>query len=326
MEFLNAATEPLVGHRTPPTAKAVVPRRALVAAAMLAVIVGVGLPGGLAVESPPSARNHLAANKGLSSLPLAAQGVVSSALGADSPAYRVSASGGGFAAVSPAQHLGLHFDRSGVSLSSGPGHVRLSLRAVGYGASLRSLGEVAPRVKANRVIYARAGLSEWYANGPLGLEQGFTIPRAPSAHPAGALALSMALSGNAHASLAPGGQSITFSRAGAPVLRYGGLRATDAKGRVLHSWLALSAGRMLLRVDASGARYPLRIDPFFQQGTKLTGSGESGAGLLGYSVALSSDGNTALVGAPHDNTNVGAAWVFTRSGSTWTQQGSKLTG
>ena len=53
---------------------------------------------------------------------------------------------------------------------------------MGYGASLRAVGGVAPRAQANRVSYARAGLSEWYVNGPLGLEQGFTIPRAPSAH------------------------------------------------------------------------------------------------------------------------------------------------
>ena len=80
----------------------------------------------------------------------------------------------------------------------------------------------------------------------------------------------MALSGNAHASLASGGQSITLSRAGGPSLRYSGLSATDARGRVLHSWLSLQAGRLLLRVDARGARYPLRIDPFIQQGEKLT--------------------------------------------------------
>ena len=43
-------------------------------------------------------------------------------------------------------------------------------------------------------------------------------------------------------------------------------------------------------------------------------------------MALSSDGNTALIGGPEDNREVGAAWVFTRSGSTWTQQGGKLTG
>ena len=43
-------------------------------------------------------------------------------------------------------------------------------------------------------------------------------------------------------------------------------------------------------------------------------------------MALSADGNTALIGGPGDNDRVGAAWVFTRSGETWTQQGEKLTG
>ena len=63
-----------------------------------------------------------------------------------------------------------------------------------------------------------------------------------------------------------------------------------------------------------------------QQGSKLTGSGATGAGLFGWNVALSADGNTALVGGPADNGEVGAAWVFTRSGQTWAQQGPKLTG
>ena len=61
-----------------------------------------------------------------------------------------------------------------------------------------------------------------------------------------------------------------------------------------------------------------------QQGPKLTGSGEEGAGEFGASVALSSSGNTALIGGNRDNGGVGAAWVFTRSGSVWTQQGAKL--
>jgi hypothetical protein len=62
-----------------------------------------------------------------------------------------------------------------------------------------------------------------------------------------------------------------------------------------------------------------------QQGSKLTASDETGEAEFGYSGAVSSDGNTALIGGPDDNGDAGAAWVFTRSGSTWTQQGSKLT-
>jgi hypothetical protein len=63
-----------------------------------------------------------------------------------------------------------------------------------------------------------------------------------------------------------------------------------------------------------------------QQGGKVTPKDESGEGEAGASVALSSDGNTALVGGPGDVTAGGAAWAFTRSGSTWSQQGGKLTG
>ena len=59
---------------------------------------------------------------------------------------------------------------------------------------------------------------------------------------------------------------------------------------------------------------------------KLVGSGGVGTPQQGRAVALSADGNTAIVGGYDDNYRVGAAWVFTRSGSTWTQQGSKLVG
>jgi hypothetical protein len=62
-----------------------------------------------------------------------------------------------------------------------------------------------------------------------------------------------------------------------------------------------------------------------QQGPKLTGGEEAGEGRFGVAVALSADGNTALVGGLADNSTRGAAWLFARSGSTWTQQGPKLT-
>jgi hypothetical protein len=61
------------------------------------------------------------------------------------------------------------------------------------------------------------------------------------------------------------------------------------------------------------------------QQAKLVGTGGSSS-EQGWSVALSADGNTALVGGPQDDGNVGAAWAWTRSGNTWTQQGSKLVG
>src|SRR5262249_6530347 len=63
-----------------------------------------------------------------------------------------------------------------------------------------------------------------------------------------------------------------------------------------------------------------------QQGNKLVGSGAVGGALQGFSVALSGDGNTTVVGGNADNSNAGAAWVFTRSDGVWSQQGCKLVG
>lgn len=66
--------------------------------------------------------------------------------------------------------------------------------------------------------------------------------------------------------------------------------------------------------------------PGTQQGAKLVGTGAVGAAYQGWSLSLSADGNTLAVGGREDNTTSGATWIFTRSGSTWTQQGSKLVG
>jgi uncharacterized protein (TIGR03437 family) len=64
----------------------------------------------------------------------------------------------------------------------------------------------------------------------------------------------------------------------------------------------------------------------WSQQTKLVGTPYSGLyGYQGSSAALSSDGNIALSGGPGDDSN-GAVWVFTRSGSTWTQNGAQLVG
>jgi hypothetical protein len=63
-----------------------------------------------------------------------------------------------------------------------------------------------------------------------------------------------------------------------------------------------------------------------QQGSKLAGTGAVGSAAQGFSVALSGDGNTAIVGGPFDSSYAGAAWVFTRSNGVWSQQGDKLVG
>jgi hypothetical protein len=48
-----------------------------------------------------------------------------------------------------------------------------------------------------------------------------------------------------------------------------------------------------------------------QQGTKLVGSGAIGSAAQGFSVSMSGDGNTTIVGGKADNSYAGAAWIFT---------------
>jgi hypothetical protein len=53
---------------------------------------------------------------------------------------------------------------------------------------------------------------------------------------------------------------------------------------------------------------------------KIVPADESGSeAQFGMSVALSADGNTALIGGPGDG-QTGAAWVYTRSGDSWTEE------
>jgi hypothetical protein len=82
----------------------------------------------------------------------------------------------------------------------------------------------------------------------------------------------------------------------------------------------------LLGIGLAPASSVTAFAQFAQQGPKLVGSGAAGPASLGSSVALSSDGNTAIVGGTNDNNKAGAAWVFTRNGGVWTQQGAKLVG
>jgi hypothetical protein len=64
----------------------------------------------------------------------------------------------------------------------------------------------------------------------------------------------------------------------------------------------------------------------WSQQAKLVGAGVVGNhASQGYSVSLSGDGNTVVVGGPVDNKNTGAVWVFTRSRDMWRQQ-AKLVG
>ncbi|MBC8099927.1 MAG: FG-GAP repeat protein [Armatimonadetes bacterium] len=76
---------------------------------------------------------------------------------------------------------------------------------------------------------------------------------------------------------------------------------------------------------AEGAAYVYRFDgAIWTEQAKLIATDGALEDHFGLSVALSADGNTALVGAPGKNTEQGAAYVFRFAGGIWTQQ-AKLT-
>ena len=106
-----------------------------------------------------------------------------------------------------------------------------------------------------------------------------------------------------------------------------GKRQTRPLGRSLRHGHTASVGGPADNANAGAAWAYNHSGGFWtQQGGKLVGTGAVGSATQGASVTLSGDGNTAVVGGPFDNSDIGAAWVYTRSGGVWGQQGNKLVG
>src|SRR5204862_5347409 len=91
-------------------------------------------------------------------------------------------------------------------------------------------------------------------------------------------------------------------------------------------WMQMSELKMrwLHAVFLAAVLLPAVHAQFIQQGSKLAVS--YGDPSQGVSVAVSGDGNTAIVGAPGDNYQAGAAWVYVRANGVWSLQGPRLVG
>lgn len=233
------------------------------------------------------------------------------------------------------QGLEVILDRAGLHLSSTRGGngtgVSVRLTDQGCAAAPRAADLLSPQVvQPHRAEYARPDITEWYLNGPLGLEHGFTVHRDLGCSD-GRLVFTMTLAGAIEAALASQGESIRLvvrnlreSSTGS-LLVYGGLFAVDADGKELPSRLTLSGRTVRLEVDAADARYPVIVDPMWTEQARLTGSDGGFDDEYSWSVAIS--GNTALVGAPNkkigSNAVQGQAYVYVRTGTSWSEQ-SKL--
>ncbi|MGO9691111.1 MAG: PKD domain-containing protein [Syntrophobacteraceae bacterium] len=264
----------------------------------------------------------------LRDLPQEMQGAVSGALGLEDRSYHVEQAGENCRGLNAAQQFEANWSEDGLAIQAGKLAWGLRLEAWGYGDELVSAGHAVPQANEHRVEYHRSGLTEWYVNGPLGIEQGFTVLSPPKGTSSGgALTVRLAWSGEARVQVEEQSAAVVSNFAGEPVLRFSGLNARDASGRGLRTWLEQRGAAILLRVDDREATYPVVIDPLIQD-QKLTASDGAAFDQSGYSVSLSADGNTALIGAENATVGVGsqegAAYVFVRSGGIWSEQ-EKLT-
>ncbi len=132
------------------------------------------------------------------------------------------------------------------------------------------------------------------------------------------------------------GSAYVYTRSGSTWSLQQKLTASDAAAYTYFGYSVALAGDTALigsyeddcstTVVGCGSAYVyIRSGSTWSQQQKLTASDAAASDAFGYSVALSAD--TALIGAYQDDdggTNSGSAYVFTRSGSTWSQQ-KKLT-
>ncbi|HTW99791.1 MAG TPA: hypothetical protein VMD59_13495, partial [Acidimicrobiales bacterium] len=258
------------------------------------------------------------ATPGWSRLPAGARHDIAADLAVSLRGYQVHH----LSAVNAAQDLALRFSSDGVTLTSAGARVGLRLTSLGRAGNVEAVAPSIPTPDGASVSYAHpGGVVESYRNTPLGVDQAFTLDRRPAGK--GPLVLDVATTPGTTARLDSRGLLLSNKQA---LLQYGSLSVTDAGGAPVPASLTTAGSTIAIHIDDAGSRYPLHVDPLVTQASDIVGTGASGAAFQGYSVAISADGNTVAVGGPYDNSDTGAVWIFTRSGTTWTQQGSKLVG
>jgi MYXO-CTERM domain-containing protein len=241
------------------------------------------------------------------------------------PAYAARPlEGGALVTTHPATRMRAEMRSTGVTLSEAgePWSVTLAGARVGCAGALAQMPHAMPLAgaSANRVEYVRGAVTEWYAHGPLGLEQGFTLSENPCA---GDLVIEIGVDGLSPAAQEQGGGVDLRDATGVTRMRYTDLSARDASGRALSAEMAIEGNAIALRVATSGAPFPVLVDPLvWVQKAELTASDGAADDYFGHSVSIS--GSTAIIGAfdktVGSNAGQGAAYVFVQSGTSWTQQ------
>jgi MYXO-CTERM domain-containing protein len=229
-----------------------------------------------------------------------------------------------FTAVAPSMPLVATADAEGLELEVGQQRVTLSLATLRRGDTVQTVNRVEPEHEGNRISYARGGLVERWLHGPLGFEQVIEIGTRP--HGSGELVLESEAIGDLSPEL--GRDRVRFvDGEGHARLEYGELYVFDAAGARLPARLEVREERVQIVVADGDAAYPVTVDPLvWVQQAKLVAADGASEDWFGYAAAISND--TAVVGAVLDDVGTavgrGSAYVFQRSGTTWTQQAQLL--
>ncbi|MFI5300267.1 MAG: hypothetical protein ACHREM_19435, partial [Polyangiales bacterium] len=237
---------------------------------------------------------------------------------------------GAWHATSHRSHFETTIDARGATLTGlGTSTWTLGLHAtrVGRDGAMRPLSTSLPNERDGRVAFDRGdNVSEWFVHDTRGLEHGFDVRSRPIGN--GSLVIDVEVDGLTPTVISNGAGVSLAGASGHGVLRYEQLVANDAAGRRLPARMVVDGRKIALRVEDAGARYPIVVDPLVnmaQQAVLVASDGASGD-AFGTCVGIS--GSTVIVGAPDklvgSNANQGAAYVFSGSGSTWTQVGPDL--
>jgi len=252
-----------------------------------------------------------------SGLPAATRSNISAALGMDDHSYEISKRAGSLTAENSEQELSAVFKPGGVHIRTGEADLGMALVGYGYGDHLRGASSVIPRANQNRVEYRRGTLTEWYENGPFGLEQGFTLAKPPALKRDQPLTIALALSGDFTPSIDQGGTQLTLTDGDqSETLLCGEISSYDANGKQLRTWMEVRGRQLRLRVEDSAAVYPLVVDPWVQKAV-LTVSNASSFDFLGNAISVSEDGKTVVVAAAQKSRQQGTVYVFEEPSKGW---------
>ncbi len=262
-----------------------------------------------------------------SNLPLNEQYAISRAIGEGQQEYYIKAVNMGSLLENKAQDFTVQLhDDAGLDIRHQGHHIRMRLVYFGYDRDAQQLPPAHPQYSANQITFDHGRVKQWFINGPMGLQQGFTIGKRSKYMTARNFTLGLNVDSDLRLSVDRDEHGVSFvNEDGITVFKYSGLMVVDARQRQLPAYMKISKNKIRIVVDDRNAVYPVTVDPIFQQ-AKLTASDGAAGDIFAQSVAI--DGNTIVIGAPeHKNGSAlrqGIVYVFENISNHWTQT-AKLT-